>query len=94
MVPGDLFWLGNEWMGWLILLVLAIGPTLMGYGIYNVALHYLPSSITNLIVTIEQVFTAAIAYVIFGETLTGWQIIGSMLIMSAVLVLLLEKKPE
>ncbi len=92
----DLFWLGKNYKGWLILLALALGPTLMGYGLYNMALQYLDSSITNLIVTIEPVFTAAIAYFVFGERLTVIQLAGAILIMSAVLVLRLRKvnKPK
>jgi drug/metabolite transporter (DMT)-like permease len=90
--PGEMLWLGREWSGWLILIALALGPTLMGYGLYNAALQHLESSITNLIVTIEPVFTAAVAYFMFGERLTMIQIIGAVLIMSAVLVLRLRKK--
>ena len=88
---GDLLWLGSEWKGWLILAVLAIGPTLIGYGLYNVSLLYLPSSITNLVVTVEPVFTAIVAYIAFGEILTMIQILGAGLIMSAVLALRLGK---
>jgi len=90
--PWDMFWLGKEWEGWVILLALALGPTLLGYGLYNAALEHLESSITNLVVTIEPVFTAAIAYFLFAETLTCLQISGSVLIMSAVLVLRLGKR--
>jgi len=28
-------WLGDAWLGWLLLLALAIGPTLGGYGLYT-----------------------------------------------------------
>jgi len=74
-----------------MLTALAIGPTLVGFGLYNAALQYLESSITNLIVTIEPVFTAAVAYFIFGERLITIQIIGAVLIMSAVIVLRVRK---
>jgi drug/metabolite transporter (DMT)-like permease len=90
--PADLFWLGNSAAGWGILLALAAGPTLMGYGLYNVSLHYLPSSVANLIVTIEPVFTAIVAYFVFGEILTGIQIIGSLMIMMGVLVLRVQTR--
>lgn len=89
---GDLLWLGREWKGWLILIVLAIGPTLMGYGLYNVSLQYLPSSVINLVVTVEPVFTALVAYIAFGEMLTISQMLGAGLIMFAVLALRLGKE--
>ena len=85
--PGELFWLGSSIAGWGILLLLAVGPTLFGYGLYNLSMEYLPSSITNLIVTTEPVFTAVIAYFFLGEILNSIQIIGSLLIMSGVIFL-------
>jgi drug/metabolite transporter (DMT)-like permease len=83
----DLMWLGNSFAGWGILLLLAAGPTLAGFGLYNVSLVYLPSSIANLIVTLEPAFTAAIAYVLLGERLNGVQVGGSILILSGVIFL-------
>jgi drug/metabolite transporter (DMT)-like permease len=61
-IPSDLFWLGSALRGWVILFLLAAGPTLTGFGLYNVSLSYLPSSVVNLIVTLEPVFTAILAY--------------------------------
>ena len=90
--PVDMFWLGNDLKGWLILLALALGPTLLGFGLYNAALQYLESSITNLIVTVEPVFTATIAYFLFGERFSAMQLVGAVLIMSAVLVLRIKTK--
>ena len=88
----DMLWLGSEWLGWLILTLLAVGPTLMGFGLYNVSLRYLPSSTANLVVMIEPVFTAIFAFVVFGEVLTTTQFVGGMLILGAVLVLRLRKE--
>ena len=55
--PGDLFWLGDAWKGWAILFFVAAGPTVLGFGLYNVSLGYLPSSLANLVLTVEPVFT-------------------------------------
>lgn len=82
--PADLGWLGAHWQGWLALFLLAAGPTVAGFGFYNVALSHLPSSIANLIVTLEPVFTGAMAYLLFGEQLTGLQILGGLLILGGV----------
>jgi len=83
----DLLWLGNSVSGWGILVLLAVGPTLAGYGTYNISLSYLPSSVANLIVSMEPAFTAAMAYFFFGEILTGTQIIGSLMILTGVVFL-------
>jgi len=85
--PADLLWLGKAVWGWFILFLLAAGPTVAGFGLYNVSLGYLPSSVANLILTLEPAFTAAIAYVVLGEHMTGIQIAGSLLILGSVLFL-------
>ena len=85
--PVNLLWLGNAAWGWFALFLLAAGPTVAGFGLYNVSLGYLPSSVANLILTLEPACTAAIAYVALGERLNGIQIAGSLLILGGVLFL-------
>ena len=80
----DFMWLGDALVGWGVLFLLAVGPTLTGFGLYNVSLSYLPSSVANLILTLEPAFTAAIAYFLLGERLNGIQLGGSLMIMSGV----------
>jgi drug/metabolite transporter (DMT)-like permease len=82
--PADLFWLGDALAGWGTLFLLAAGPTLLGFGLYNVSLGYLPSSVANLIVTMEPVFTAVIAYFLLHERLNEMQIAGSVIILAGV----------
>ena len=82
--PADFLWLGNDWAGWGLLLLLAMGPTLAGYGLYNVSLTLLPSSVANLIVSLEPAFTAAIAFFLLGERLSWIQVGGSLMILGGV----------
>jgi drug/metabolite transporter (DMT)-like permease len=82
--PSDVFWLGNALSGWGILFLLAAGPTVIGFGLYSTSLVYLPSSVANLIVTLEPAFTAVIAYLLLGERLNGMQIGGSLMILAGV----------
>lgn len=88
----DFFWLDGQAMGWLVLFLLAAGPTLAGYGLYNVSLDYLPSSIANLILTSELVFTTLIAYLVLGERLTPVQIAGSLLIVVSVVLIRIREQ--
>jgi drug/metabolite transporter (DMT)-like permease len=85
--PRDMLWLGSAIKGWAILLLLAAGPTLAGFGLYNVSLGYLPSSVANLILTSEPVFTGLVAYALLGERMDGVQIGGGLLIMGGVVFL-------
>jgi drug/metabolite transporter (DMT)-like permease len=83
----DFLWLGNAWAGWGLLFLLAAGPTVGGFGLYNVSLVHLPSSVANLIVTLEPVFTSVIAYFLLSERLTGVEMGGGLLILLGVVFL-------
>jgi drug/metabolite transporter (DMT)-like permease len=78
--------------GWLVLIVLSFIPTLLGFGLYNMSMNYLPASITNLLATLEPAMTAVEAYVFLDERMTFLQIIGGLIILSAVLIVQLERE--
>lgn len=88
--PADLFQLTNQWRGWFLLFLLAVGPTLIGFGLYNISLGLLPSSTANLIMTLEPVVTAISAFFFLHERLTVLQLFGGFLIISAMLLLRLR----
>lgn len=90
--PRDMFSLNSQWRGWGLLLLLAVGPTLIGFGLYNVSLGLLPSSSANLILTLEPVFTAISAYFLLAERLTRLEVFGGSLILLGVIVLRLGKR--
>jgi len=89
--PADLFFLKSQWRGWGLLLLLAAGPTLLGFGLYNISLGMLPSSTANLILTLEPVFTGIAAFFLLGERLTSIEIIGSALILAAIILIRIIK---
>ncbi len=78
--------------GWLTLILLSIGPTVLGYGLYNASMNYIPASIANLLATLEPVMTAVQAYIVLGERMDWIQIIGSLVILSAVVIVQFERK--
>jgi len=84
---GDMFWLGTSWAGWGVLFLLAAGPTVGGFGLYNVSLSHLPSSVANLIVTLEPALTVVTAFFFLGERLTLTQAAGGLVIVSGVVFL-------
>jgi drug/metabolite transporter (DMT)-like permease len=88
----DFFQLGTQWRGWILLVILAAGPTLVGFGLYNISLVMLPSSTANLILTLEPVVTAITAYFLLGERLTSIELIGSGLILGALILLRYRRK--
>jgi len=101
--PDTLLWLSrplaagsNGWreaaLGWGIMLVLAAGPTLGGFGLYTVSLTRLPASTANLIATLEPAMTAGLAFLFLGERLTGPQLLGGSLILAGIVLLRLSDR--
>ncbi len=83
----NFLWLGTNYSGWGILLLLSLGPTIGGYGLYLVSLGYLPATVANLIGALEPAFTAVWAYLLFQEGFTGSQLLGSVMILASVVLL-------
>ncbi len=90
LTPGSpvaaLFSLGPAWDGWLTLGVLALGPTLLGFGLYTRSLRDLPAGVASLIASLEPVLTALIAIPVLGEHMSPVQWLGAALILGAVLL--------
>ncbi len=83
--------LGSSPATWIAVILLSIGPTIGGYGLYTVSLSYLPASVANLIATLEPAMTAILAYLLLGERMTLPQLFGSSLIILGVILLRLSE---
>ncbi len=90
----NLLWLGASFEGWMILLLLALGPTIGGFGLYIMSLGALPATVVNLIAAAEPVLTALWAYLLLGEQLTGIQLIGGGLIVISVILLRVKAESD
>lgn len=87
----NLLWQDLGLLGWLLLFFLSAGPTLLGFGTYNLSLNYLPSSVANLIATSEPVFTTITAFFVFGEILKPIQMVGGLLLVGGVVLIRLTE---
>ncbi|MGE5379595.1 MAG: DMT family transporter [Methylocystaceae bacterium] len=72
---------------WGFFFYMAIFATIIPFGLFFKGLHLLTPVITGVTSTIEPVLSAILAFLILGEALTGWQIIGSVLIILAITLL-------
>jgi len=101
--PGTLSWLSRPlaagaggWhdalLGWGVLVLLAVGPTIGGYGLYTVSLTMLPAATANLIVTLEPAMTAVLAFILLGERLAPLQLVGGGLILAGVVLLRVSER--
>jgi drug/metabolite transporter (DMT)-like permease len=84
--PQTFFSLGRAWDGWLILALLALVPTVAGFGLYTLSLRYLQAGVAGLIASLEPVLTALMAIFLLGEWLDTLQWLGAGLILLAVVL--------
>jgi drug/metabolite transporter (DMT)-like permease len=101
--PDTLMWLSRPlakgaagWheaaLGWGTLTLLAVGPTVGGYGLYTVSLAHLPVTTASLITTLEPVLTAGWAFCFLGERLTLPQFLGGGLVLAGVALVRLGER--
>ena len=84
---GTLLSLGGHVDGWLVLFILAVIPTLGGFGLYTASLAYLPAGTANLIATLEPALTTILAFILLNESLSAIQLLGGALIIGSVVSL-------
>jgi len=103
--PDTLLWLSRPlaggpdgWceaaLGWGILVLLAVGPTLGGCGLYMVSLTHLPAATANLIATLEPALTAVLAFCLLGDRLTVPQFLGGGLVLTGVVLLRFSERAD
>ncbi len=79
---------------YLLFLLLAVIPQLIGHTTFNWALKYLPASMVAITILGEPIGATIIAYFILGEGLTFWKIMGGILIFVGILIALRKKTLE
>lgn len=84
--PQTAFSLGIQWDGWLILAILALGPTILGYGLYTLSLRYLPAGVAGLIASLEPALTTLMAVTLLRRPFENIQWLGMGAILLAVVL--------
>lgn len=74
-------------VGWLLLLYLAVVPTVLGYGLFVAGMKTTPATIAGIITLLEPLTAAILAAAFFGERLTLLAMVGAVLLLGAILVL-------
>ncbi|MCJ7718173.1 MAG: DMT family transporter, partial [Anaerolineales bacterium] len=80
---------GSGILGWVLAFVLIV--SILGFGFYTKALLILPASTASITATTEILFASVLAYLILGEQLGIWQILGALFIVSGVVLVSLNK---
>jgi drug/metabolite transporter (DMT)-like permease len=72
---------------WLYIVGMAIGPTVLAHGLYVSGLAYVPASNASILATWEPVTATILAYLVLGERLDSWQLVGAAAIVLGVILL-------
>jgi DME family drug/metabolite transporter len=74
------------------LLLLVLGPTLIGFAAYTAALKRIPVSTAAVIATSEVPMAALFGVILLGESLGRWQVFGAFLVVLGVILVSLKGK--
>lgn len=85
--------MGARWDGWLILAGLALGPSILGFGLYTLSLRYLQASVASLIASLEPALTTLMAIAFLHRPFAAIQWLGMGLILLAVVLAQSGVKP-
>ena len=80
---------------WGVLLLLAIGPTLLGYGLFALALQRIDLGTASIVATLEPALASVLAFAVLGERLVPLQILGlALVVVGAALTLSRNVEPS
>lgn len=78
----------------LLALYIAVFATLVPFGLYLLGLRYLLSSTASIIAMLEPVVASFSAFIVLGESMTAFQVLGAVAVMAAVIALQIGDKTE
>ncbi len=67
-----------------LMLLLALGPQLLGHTAYNWALRYVTPAVVAVVILAEPVGATALAYAILGEAVTPTKALGGLLVLAGI----------
>ncbi|MHC4934323.1 MAG: DMT family transporter [Planctomycetota bacterium] len=74
------------WMGWAVLLGLALVSHIGGQGLIAFALAHLPAAFTSVTLLAQPVLAALLAWLLFEEHLSTLQVLGALVILAGILL--------
>ncbi|MCA0454985.1 MAG: EamA family transporter [Chloroflexi bacterium] len=80
--------------GWLLLVYLAVVPTVLGYGFFVAGMKTTSATIAGIITLLEPLTAAILAAAFFHERLTLLALVGAVLLLGAILVLARDSSRE
>jgi DME family drug/metabolite transporter len=73
--------------GWLLLIYLGTIPSALAYGLFLLGMRFTPATVTSILVLLEPLTAAILAWLLFGESLGPLSFIGAILLLAAIVAL-------
>lgn len=78
---------------WGALIGMTLGPQIIGHTLLNSLLRRFPSSVVAFSLLLEPVLAALLAWALLGQTITGGQAVGGVLVMAALGLVIASQTP-
>ncbi len=75
---------------WMIVVFLSVISTAFGYVAQTVAQQEASAEVTGVIISLEPLFSAVVAYIVLGEKMGFWGIIGGFILLGSILLVQAE----
>jgi len=92
--PARLLTMGWNAPSWIIIFLASSVGTVVPFGLFAYGVEYLRSTRATIIATFEPIAAGLIAFLFLGERLLALQIIGGLAVMTAVILIQLEKEHD
>jgi drug/metabolite transporter (DMT)-like permease len=92
--PFNYLWAGFTLLQWLGLIYIAFMGTAIPFGLYFVGINYIRSTRASITATLEPISAGFIAYLFLGEILEPLQILGGVLVITAIVLLQLQSEQD
>ena len=77
---------------WLIFLLLAIIPNLLGHNMFNWAIKYVSANVISVSILFEPIGAAILAYFLLSENLSASQLIGGSIVIAGIMLYIVDFK--
>ena len=77
---------------WILFLLLAIVPNLLGHNLFNWAIKYVSTNIISISILFEPIGATLLAFIIFGEYLTYTQVLGGVIVIVGITAFVIDSK--
>jgi len=85
---------GYSQTNWLLFLGLALGPTVIGHSVLNLAVRYVPATLVSTTIIGEPVLTSLLAWVLLGDEIPPLTIVGGTFIIYGLLYTMAKNKKK